>query len=131
MNSKHRRTLAAVFADPISANIKWRDIEAMLRALGATIEEGKGSRVHILLEGKPATFHRPHPNPDTDKGAVKAMRRFLTETGKTPAAETAKDSSLVDSVLFAQELESKQEMEKQREKRTTDRKKSGSEPTQD
>jgi hypothetical protein len=24
---KHDKTLAAIFADPVSANIKWRDIE--------------------------------------------------------------------------------------------------------
>ncbi|WP_308189086.1 MULTISPECIES: type II toxin-antitoxin system HicA family toxin [Nostoc] len=28
-----------------------------------------------------ATFHRPHPEKETDKGAVKSMRRFLTEAG--------------------------------------------------
>jgi len=84
MKEKHRRTLAAVFADPISANIKWRDIEAMLRALGADIEAGRGSRVHVLLNSVPATFHRPHPRPDTDKGAVKAIRRFLLAAGIRP-----------------------------------------------
>ncbi len=84
MNAKHRRTRAAIFTDPISGNIKWRDIEAMLRALGAKIEKGEGSRVHVLLSGKPATFHRPHPRPDADKGAVKAVRRFLIEAGKMP-----------------------------------------------
>ena len=84
MNSKQRRTLAAIFADPISGTIKWQAIEAMLRALGATVEEDSGSRVHFLLNGRKATFHRPHPSPDTDKGAVKAMRRFLLSAGVRP-----------------------------------------------
>ncbi len=39
MNRKHARTLAAVFARPVSANIHWRDIEALLTAIGADIEE--------------------------------------------------------------------------------------------
>jgi len=84
MNSKHRRTLDAIFMDPVSGNIKWRAIEAMLRAMGAEIEEGSGSRVHVFLDGVPATFHRPHPRPDADKGAVKAVRRFLTTAGRRP-----------------------------------------------
>jgi hypothetical protein len=84
MNSKHRRTLEAVFLDPVSGNIKWRAIEAMLRAMGAEIEEGAGSRIHLLLNGVPATFHRPHPRPDTDKAAVKAVRRFLITAGRRP-----------------------------------------------
>jgi len=28
-----------------------------------------------------ATFHRPHPQKETDKGAVKAVRQFLVEAG--------------------------------------------------
>jgi hypothetical protein len=84
MNPKHRQTLAAVFDDPVRSNIPWRDIEAMLRTLGAEISEGKGSRVRIALHGVRAVFHRPHPRKETDKGAVRSMRRFLTEARVTP-----------------------------------------------
>ena len=31
-----------------------------------------------------AVFHRPHPQKEIDKGAVKSLRRFLTEAGITP-----------------------------------------------
>ena len=84
MGPKHRRTLAAIFEEPVRSNIAWRDIEAMLTAIGAEITEGAGSRVRIALNGVRAVFHRPHPQKETDKGAVKSMRRFLTEAGVTP-----------------------------------------------
>jgi len=84
MNQKHRRTLEAVFDDPIRSNIPWRNIEAMLKATGAEISEGEGSRVRIALNGVRAVFHRPHPRKETDKGAVRSMRRFLTEAGVIP-----------------------------------------------
>ncbi len=84
MNQKHRRTLEAVFDDPVRSNIPWRDIEAMLKAAGAEITEGEGSRVRLALGGVRAVFHRPHPRKETDKGAVRSMRRFLTEAGVTP-----------------------------------------------
>lgn len=84
MGPKHRRTLQAIFADPVRANIVWMDIEKMLKAAGAEITEGSGSRVRIALNGVRAVFHRPHPEKETDKGAVKSMRRFLTEAGVTP-----------------------------------------------
>jgi len=84
MNSKHRKTLKAIFENPVRANIPWRDIESMLVSPGALIEEAEGSRVGILLHDVAAVFHRPHPQKETDKGAVKSMRRFLSEAGVKP-----------------------------------------------
>lgn len=81
MNSKHRHTLNAIFSNPVRSNINWDDIEKLLTALGAEIEEGNGSRVRIVLNGTRAVFHRPHPEKEADKGAVKDMRRFLTDAG--------------------------------------------------
>ncbi|MCX7412838.1 MAG: type II toxin-antitoxin system HicA family toxin [Planctomycetia bacterium] len=84
MGKKHRRTLASIFEDPVRANIAWQDIEAMLDAAGAEITEGEGSRVRIALNGVRAVFHRPHPEKETDNGAVRSMRRFLKEAGVNP-----------------------------------------------
>jgi hypothetical protein len=84
VNKKHARTLESVFENPVKAGIVWRDIEALLVALGAEISEGKGSRVRIALNGLRAVFHRPHPHKETDRGAVKSMRRFLSEAGYQP-----------------------------------------------
>ncbi|MFA7236309.1 MAG: type II toxin-antitoxin system HicA family toxin [Phycisphaeraceae bacterium] len=82
--SKHDQTLKAIFADPVRSSIRWSDIEAMLKSVGAEISEGNGSRVRIALNGVRAVFHRPHPQKETDKGAVKSMRRFLAEAGVKP-----------------------------------------------
>ena len=76
---KHKDILEAVFADPVRAGIPWRDIEGLFAACGAEISEGSGSRVRVALNGVRAVFHRPHPQKETDKGAVKSVRRFLTE----------------------------------------------------
>ena len=81
--NKHRRTLQAIFAEPIRANVNRKDVEVMLAAFGAEISEGKGSRVRIVLNVR-AVFHRPHPRKETDKGALRSLRRFLTEAGFTP-----------------------------------------------
>ena len=84
MNQKQKRILSANFENPVRSNIVWDDIESLLKALGADINEGNGSRVRIALNGVRAVFHRPHPQKETDKGAVKSMRRFLNEAGITP-----------------------------------------------
>jgi HicA-like toxin of HicAB toxin-antitoxin system len=83
MNQKHRRTLEAVFEDPVRPTIAWRDIEAMFRAAGAEVSERAGSRVCVALNGIRAVFHRPHRK-DTDKGAVVDVRDFLTKAGIKP-----------------------------------------------
>ena len=84
MNSRQRKTLVSIFDDPVRSGIKWGDIESLFRGLGAEISEGRGSRVRIALSGIRMVFHRPHPEPTTDKGALKSVRRFLTEAGVTP-----------------------------------------------
>lgn len=81
---KHTTILQAIFAQPVQANILWSDIESLLESLGAEVEEGEGSRVRVALNGVRAVFHRPHPKPATDKGAVKSVRRFLSEAGVRP-----------------------------------------------
>ena len=81
MNNKQEATLQAIFQEPARSDIPWNDIEKLLKALGAEISEGSGSRVRIYLNGIRAVFHRPHPEKVTDKGAVKSMRRFLQEAG--------------------------------------------------
>ncbi len=34
MNSRHRRTLLAVFSDPVAGSIAWSDIESLLVSVG-------------------------------------------------------------------------------------------------
>ena len=84
MDNKHRKTLEAIFEKPERANIAWRDVEALLIAVGAEISEGNGSRVRVALNNVRAVFHRPHPRKETNKGAVKSVRRFLEAAGVKP-----------------------------------------------
>ena len=84
VNNRHRATLARIFGNRVPADLAWRDVEALLVALGAKITEGSGSRVRVELNGVLAVFHRPHPKPATDKGAVKAVRIFLENAGVKP-----------------------------------------------
>ena len=84
MKQKHKRVLLAIFEDPVRSNIYWTDIEALFEALGGEISLGKGSRIRVALNGVRAVFHRPHPEKETDKGAIKSVRRFLQEAGIEP-----------------------------------------------
>ncbi len=84
MDRKHRKTLEAIFEKTEHANIAWRDIEALFVALGSEVTEGNGSRVRVALKDVRAVFHRPHPRKETNRGAVKSVRRFLEAAGVEP-----------------------------------------------
>jgi len=77
MKRKHQRTLELIYARPTSGSIPWMDIESLFKALGANVSERAGSRVAIVLFDEVRIFHRPHPSPDTDKGAITSIRKWL------------------------------------------------------
>lgn len=81
MVSRHLRTLAAVFEDPVRANILWRDVEALIVYLGGTVTSAAGSRVKLELNGVDAVYHRPHPQKEARRRTIRNMRLFLTEAG--------------------------------------------------
>lgn len=81
MNSKHRKTLSAVMADPVNGNIEWGRIEALLVALGCRVIEGPGSAVTFERQGQRANFHRPHPRKEALRYRIKATREFLERIG--------------------------------------------------
>lgn len=84
MNSRHRKTLAAIFAQPTSASVVFADIEALIRALGGTVEEREGSRVRIELKGEQWRCHRPHPGKEARRYQVEEARELLERVGVQP-----------------------------------------------
>jgi hypothetical protein len=84
MKRKHAAVLAQIYNRPIPGGIRWADIEAMFLELGAEINEREGSRVSVFLFGEVRVFHRPHPSPTADKGAVAVIRKWLEAHGVKP-----------------------------------------------
>jgi HicA toxin of bacterial toxin-antitoxin, len=84
MNSAHRKTLAAVFADPVNGALEWRRIEALLVAVGCTRVEGSGSSVTFEHGGLKVFFHRPHPGKEALRYRVRDARTFLMAIGVEP-----------------------------------------------
>jgi hypothetical protein len=84
MNSKHRKTLEAIFSDPVNGGLEWARIEALLVALGCQVIEGRGSSATFEKGGKRAHFHRPHPQREDLWYRVRAVREFLAILGVRP-----------------------------------------------
>ncbi|MDO9315002.1 MAG: type II toxin-antitoxin system HicA family toxin [Burkholderiaceae bacterium] len=84
MNNTHRKTLAAVFGEPLNGALEWRRIEALLLAVGCTLTEGSGSSVTFEKDAQKAYFHRPHPSKEALRYRVRDARTFLISIGITP-----------------------------------------------
>jgi hypothetical protein len=84
VNSKQRKTLRAIFAEPVSGKIEWAAIESLLKSIGCEVVEGSGSAVKFRQGKLIASFHRPHPEKEAKRYQVRDAREFLTKIGITP-----------------------------------------------
>ena len=84
VNSRHKKTLATLFSLPTPASIVFADIEALMKALGAKVQERAGSRVKIELRGEQWRAHRPHPGKEAKRYQVEEVRELLERLGIHP-----------------------------------------------
>jgi HicA toxin of bacterial toxin-antitoxin, len=84
VNTKHRKTLRAVFAKPTSASLVFADIESLLVALGGEVHEREGSRAKIIIKGEQWRCHRPHPGKEAKRYQVEEVRELLERIGVKP-----------------------------------------------
>ena len=81
MRGRHGKTLELMQAHPRPANLLWKDVESLPVHVGAEVIEGRGSAITVILRGQVATFHRPHPGKEANKGAVVNALRLLRRAG--------------------------------------------------
>jgi hypothetical protein len=84
MNKRQRRTLARIFEQPTRSDVRWEELESLMRALGTQQHECAGSRGRFVLDGSILNLHRPHPKPELRKYAVEDVRDFLAAHGIEP-----------------------------------------------
>jgi len=84
MNSKHRKTLSAIFSHPTPGSLKWRMIESLFVSLNADVIEGEGSRISFIINNEKGDFHRPHPGKEAKRYQVRNAKEFLNRAGVTP-----------------------------------------------
>lgn len=85
MSHKHRKVLQAIFNDPVSSNIHWREVESLLNHLGATVEPSHGARFRVVLNQREFFVHHPHHSNEFAKPEIKLLRESLAAAGVTPS----------------------------------------------
>ena len=81
MSHKHERILQAILQEPVSGNIHWREVESLLRHLGAKVDSGHGARMRVELNGFEGTLHRPHHSGVCSKHDIRHLRDYLLSAG--------------------------------------------------
>jgi hypothetical protein len=84
MKAKHKKTLEAIFADPVNGALEWARIEALLIAFGCGAEEGQGSAVAFFRGDERLYVHRPHPKKEALIYRIRLVREFLEAIGENP-----------------------------------------------
>jgi hypothetical protein len=76
---RYRELLASLLGASHPSNIRWSEVEAMLRHFGAHVEERAGSRIAVAVNGRIAVFHRPHPRKEASRALLRDVRDFCLE----------------------------------------------------
>lgn len=83
MSHKHHSLMRSIFEGPVSGNIHWREVEAMLAHLGATVEPHHGASFRVTLNGVEGFLHRPHNSNTCTKQELRHVRDYLASAGVT------------------------------------------------
>jgi hypothetical protein len=77
------KTIAKLCSTPPPANLKWRELRAVVIHFGYKELSGSGSRRKFFHGEKNALIilHAPHPSPDVDKGCIADVVAHLKEHG--------------------------------------------------
>jgi hypothetical protein len=90
MSRHHVNLIRTIFHDPPSGNVHWRDIESLLKHVGATLEPLSGARIHMRIGPMEGVLHRPHHGNTLDAHSLLHLRQFLARAGVTPSAYESK-----------------------------------------
>ena len=97
MSHKHEQLVRAIFREPPSGNIHWREVESLLHHLGATVVSLSGARVRVKLNGIEGILHRPHHSNVLDRQGLRHVREFLAHARVTPSEYDARSASATPS----------------------------------
>ena len=93
MSRHHAHLIRAIFQDPPSHNIHWREIESLLKHVGAAMEPLSGARLRVKLNRMEEIVHRPHHGSTMAASAIVHLRAFLARAGVTPSQYESRDGA--------------------------------------
>jgi hypothetical protein len=83
LDGEHRDTVERIFSHPSSGNVEWRQVRALLEAVGTVTEEHNG-KLKVTL-GDETEVLQPPREKDIDQQMIVDLRRMLRRAGLAPA----------------------------------------------
>lgn len=81
--SRHQKALARLQASPPPSNFTWDELVGVLKHLGYSVLNGKGSRRKFFHQERKLLIicHEPHPSSIVDKGCIVDVVEHLRANG--------------------------------------------------
>lgn len=81
--SRHEKSINRLCTNPPPADFRWSELVSVLERLGYELVPNGGSRMKFIHRGKNALIicHKPHPDPNVDKGCIKGVVEHLRTYG--------------------------------------------------
>ena len=85
LTGSHLRTYQTIFQHPVSHNLEWRDVHALLRHLGEVTEEPNGN-LKVARNGRVIVLNPPRTKDVETTDEVMALRHFIEKSESPPPA---------------------------------------------
>jgi hypothetical protein len=85
LTGSHLRTYNTIFQHPVSHNLEWRAVHALLGRLGLVVEEPNGN-LKVTRNGEVLVLHPPRTKDIAETSELMALRHFLERSEAAPKA---------------------------------------------
>jgi hypothetical protein len=92
-----RRTLDTIFQHPLTHNLPWRDVAALVESIGS-VEERHDGEFSLRAGDQHLSIKRPHGKDLTGPDVIE-LRHFLTRAGWSPEAPAVGQAHLAPKVI--------------------------------
>lgn len=75
-DKKMKSIFTKIVSGPIKP-MKWEDVKKLLLWLGAKLRQSDGSARVFIINKRPLTIHKPHPDNELKRYAVRQVRNYL------------------------------------------------------
>jgi hypothetical protein len=90
LTGAHQRTFDRIFQHPISHNLEWRDVHALLAEIADVAKEHNGS-LKVMRNGQTLVLHPTSKKDVAEMDEIMTLRYFLERSEAAPVESNGKE----------------------------------------